>query len=136
MQWAIVRLKLHGNELDDPGISSRWKLTVVLSVDCSDSCILTSLFTSKVERFAGGRFDREILRVAGGDYDFLPLDSVLSFAEPKDIDRASLLRRFLDGDLSFEGQLRSAHAKEVESKIRCSTRIVRGHKKRIVPGFG
>lgn len=98
--------------------------------------ILAGLFTSKVDRFPTARFDKEILRVAGGDYEFLPLDSVLRFAEPKEIDRASLLRRFLDGDLSFEGQLRSAHAKEVESKIRCSTRIVRGHKKRIVPGFG
>ena len=48
----------------------------------------------------------------------------------------SLCRRFLDGSLTFAGKLLAAHAREVETKVRCSTRVVRRHKRLIVAGFG
>ena len=126
---AILRFNM---DCDDPGRDKRYKFGVVLNKDTAEDEALLALATTKLERFQGGRFEDDILRIEPGVYPCFDRPTVLSLREIRPEPVANLKALCTSGQLTFHGEITRDDLALIEQKVIHSRLIEGRHKKRIL----
>jgi len=126
---VVVRFNM---ECDDPNRPRRYKYGVVLNSDCSEPEALLAISTSRIDKFASGRSDRDILRLPEGTYPWTTEDTVVDLRElrAEKVDDLKLLCE--RQEMRFEGPLKAEHIAELNEKLRASRLLEIRLKKRVV----
>lgn len=131
----ILRTELGPDVLSDPNRPRRTKFFIIVSAYCPDDDVWFVLTTSQTSHLdKNPRFERESIRIAGGQYQCFPAPvTVIDASEVHKMPLRALRERYKAKQLTFCGELTVAHLQQLDDILRRSHLINPAQKRWILP---